>query len=57
MGESEEVRYQMEFVRNELRVVESEIELDEKVLSVARENERKVVEEAMKKTMDSLNGS
>ena len=57
MGESEEVRFQTELVRNELRVVEREIELDEKVLFVARENERKVVEEAMKKTMDSLNGS
>ncbi len=56
-GEAEEVHYQMELVRNELRAVEGEIGLDEKVLFVARENERKVVEEAMKKTMAYLNES
>lgn len=56
-GEAEEVHYQMELIRNELRAVEGEIGLDEKVLFVARENERKVVEEAMKKTMAYLNGS
>ncbi len=56
IGESEEIRYHIELLRNELREIQGEIELDEKVLLVARENERKLIEEAMKKTMNYLNG-